>query len=144
MFCPAYTSSSHLFEFISTTNLLKAGFLPQQRLTCRARNRYSNTITNHVSIPTSPGRSTANPDKSLVAAAVETVPAPKNRRGKHGHTVERQHGFFAGDTRIAVLPAATGAELGAFPKANVCTPLKLLTRIIHEAAGESGGIGTNP
>src|SRR5215510_12079314 len=29
--------------------------------------------------PTSPGRSTANPDKRLVVAAVEKVPAPKNR-----------------------------------------------------------------
>jgi hypothetical protein len=45
-------------------------------------------------------------DKSLVVAAVEKVPAPKNRRGKHA--VKRQHGFFAGDARIAVLPAATG------------------------------------
>jgi hypothetical protein len=32
--------------------------------------------------------------------------------------VKRQHGFFAGNARIAVLPAATGAELGAFLKAN--------------------------
>jgi hypothetical protein len=39
--------------------------------------------------PTSPGRSTANPDKSLVVAAVEKVPAPKNRSGKHGHAVRR-------------------------------------------------------
>src|SRR6516225_6973450 len=69
--------------------------------------------------PTSRGRSTANPDKSLVVAAVEKVPAPKNRKGKHGHAVKRQHGFFAGNARIAVLPAATGAELGAFLKANV-------------------------
>jgi hypothetical protein len=34
--------------------------------------------------PTSRGRSTANPDKSLVVAAVEKVPAPKNNKGKHG------------------------------------------------------------
>jgi len=68
--------------------------------------------------PTSPGRSTKNPDKSLVVAAVEKVPAPKNRKGKHGHALKRQHGFFAGGARIAVLPAATGAELGAFLKAN--------------------------
>src|SRR5690242_21770582 len=34
--------------------------------------------------PTSRGRSTANPDKSLVVAAVEKVPAPQNRNGKHG------------------------------------------------------------
>src|SRR6201997_1903655 len=32
--------------------------------------------------PTSLGRSTANPDKSLVVAAVEKVPAPKNKKGK--------------------------------------------------------------
>src|ERR1700674_947331 len=66
---------------------------------------------------TSSGRSTANPNKSLVVAAVEKVPAPKNRSGKHGHAVKRQHGFFAGDARIAVLPAATGGELGGFLKA---------------------------
>jgi hypothetical protein len=53
--------------------------------------------------PTSRGRSTANPDKSLVVAAVEKVPAPKNKKGKHGHAVKRQHGFFAGNARIAVL-----------------------------------------
>jgi hypothetical protein len=63
--------------------------------------------------PASPGRSTGNPDRSLVVAAVEKVPAPKNRTGKHGHAVKRQHGFFAGDARIAVLPAATGPDLGA-------------------------------
>ena len=77
--------------------------------------------------PTSPGRSTASPDKSLVVAAVEKVPAPKNRSGKHGHAVNRQHGFFAGDARIAVLPAATGPELGAFLKANVAANSHLLT-----------------
>ncbi len=69
--------------------------------------------------PSSPGRSTENPDKSLVVVAVEKVPAPKNKKGKHGHAVKRQHGFYAGNARIAVLPAATGAELGAFLKANM-------------------------
>jgi hypothetical protein len=63
--------------------------------------------------PTSRGRSTTSPDKSLVVAAIEKVPAPKSKKGKHGHAVKRQHGFFAGNARIAVLPAATGAELGA-------------------------------
>jgi len=76
---------------------------------------------------TSSGRSTASPDKSLVVAAVEKVPAPKNKEGKHGHAVKRQHGFFAGNARIAVLPAATGAELGAFLKANVAAKSHLLT-----------------
>jgi ISXO2-like transposase domain len=77
--------------------------------------------------PRSPGRSTANPDKSLVVVAVEKVPAPKNPSGQHGHAVKRQHGFFAGDARIAVLPAATGAELGIFLKTNVAANSHLLT-----------------
>jgi hypothetical protein len=58
--------------------------------------------------PASPGRSAAKANKSLVVAAVEKVPAPKNRSRNYGHAVERLHGFFAGDARIAVLPAATG------------------------------------
>src|ERR1700747_1859059 len=58
---------------------------------------------------------------------VEKVPGPKNRSGKHRHAVKRQHGFFAGDARIAVLPAATGTELGAFLKANVAANSHLLT-----------------
>lgn len=77
--------------------------------------------------PASRGRSTKNPNKSLVVVAVEKVPAPKNRMGKHGHAVKRQHGFFAGNARIAVLPTATGAELGAFLKANVAAQSHLLT-----------------
>ena len=74
--------------------------------------------------PKSRGRSTENPNKSLVVAAVEKVPAPKD---KTGHAVKRQHGFFAGNMRIAVLPAANGAELGAFVKANVAAGSHLLT-----------------
>jgi ISXO2-like transposase domain len=77
--------------------------------------------------PTSPGRSTKSPDKSLVVAAVETVPAPKNKQGKHGPAVTRQHGFIAGNARIAVLPTATGAKLGAFLKANVAARSHLPT-----------------
>jgi transposase-like protein len=64
------------------------------------------------------------------------VPAPKNKKGKHGHAVKRQHGFFAGNARIAVLPAATGAELGAFLKANVAAQSHLLT---DGFAGYRGG-----
>ena len=62
-----------------------------------------------------------------MVAAVEKVPAPKSKTGKHGHAVKRQHGFFAGNARIAVLPAATGVELGAFLKANVAAGSHLLT-----------------
>jgi transposase-like protein len=77
--------------------------------------------------PDSPGRSTANPDKSLVVAAVEKVPAPKGKNGNHGHAVKRQHGFFAGNVRIAVLPAASATELGAFLKSNIAAKSHLLT-----------------
>src|SRR6266850_3152723 len=51
----------------------------------------------------------------------------RTRRAKHGHAVKRQHGFFAGNARIAVLPAATGAELGAFLRGNVAAGSHLLT-----------------
>jgi transposase-like protein len=91
--------------------------------------------------PTSPGRSTANPDKSLVVAVVEKVPAPKKRGGKHGHAVKRQHGFFAGNARIAVLPAATGAELGAFLKANVAAKSHLLTDGFAGYRGRDADLG---
>jgi hypothetical protein len=91
--------------------------------------------------PTSRGRSTANPDKSLVAAAVEKVPAPQNKNGKHGHAVKRQHGFYAGNTRIAVLPAATGAELGAFLKDNVAAGSHLLTDGFAGYRGRDAALG---
>ena len=91
--------------------------------------------------PASPGRSTANPDKSLVVVAVEKVPAPRNKKGKHGHAVKRQHGFYAGNARIAVLPAATGAELGAFLKANVKARSHLLTDGFKGYQGRNAALG---
>jgi transposase-like protein len=91
--------------------------------------------------PTSRGRSTASPDKSLVVAAVEKVPAPKNQTGKLGHAIKRQHGFFAGNARIAVLPAATGAELGAFLKANVAAGSHLLTDGFASYRGRDAALG---
>src|SRR5436853_5227795 len=95
--------------------------------------------------PTTRGRSTASPDKSLVVAAVEKVPAPKNKKGEHGHAVKRQHGFFAGNARIAVLPAATGAELGAFLKANVVAGSPLLTvGFAGYRGGDAGACRTIP
>jgi transposase-like protein len=75
----------------------------------------------------SPGRSLKNPHKSLVVAIVEKVPAKRNDAGDFGHAVKRQHGFYAGNARVAVLPAATSAELGAFLRANVVAKSHLLT-----------------
>ena len=60
-------------------------------------------------------------------SCAERIPAPKKRSAKHGHAVRRRHGFFAGDARIAVLPAASGAEQGVFLKANVAANSHLLT-----------------
>src|SRR5260370_988491 len=91
--------------------------------------------------PTSRGRSTASPDKSLVVAAVEKVPAPKNKTGKHRHAVKLQHGFYAGNPRIAVLPAATGVELGAFLKANVAAGSHLLTDGFAAYPGRDAALG---
>jgi transposase-like protein len=90
--------------------------------------------------PNSPGRSTNNPDKSLVVAAVEKVPAPKEKRG---HAIKRQHGFFAGNARIAVLPAANGEELGAFLKANVAAGSHLLTDAFAGYCSEQADLGAH-
>lgn len=77
--------------------------------------------------PGSPGRSLANPNKSLVMLAVEKKPAPKNEHDRHSHALQRQHGFYAGSARIGVLPAASAAELGGFLKDNVAANSHLLT-----------------
>jgi transposase-like protein len=90
--------------------------------------------------PASPGRSTANPNKSLVAIAVEKVVAPKNKNGKYGHAIERQQGFYAGNVRLAVLPAANAVELGAFLKANVAAKSHLLTDGFKGYQGDDTGL----
>jgi hypothetical protein len=66
--------------------------------------------------PKSPGRSTADPDKSLVVAAVEKVPAPKNRSGSTGTPSSASTGFSP------VMPASPccrrqpGPDWGRFSK----------------------------
>ena len=77
----------------------------------------------------------------MVVAAVEKVPAPQNKKGKHRHAVKRQHGFFAGNARIAVLPAATGAELGAFLKESVAAGSHLLTDGFAGYRGRDAALG---
>lgn len=76
---------------------------------------------------TSPGRSLENPNKSLVVAAVEKVPCARTKTGDYGHAVKRQHGFYAGNLRMAVLSAASSAEIGSFLRANVAAKSHLLT-----------------
>src|SRR6201998_681415 len=59
--------------------------------------------------PESRGRGLTDPNKSLMAIAVETVPAsPRQGAGIH------KSRFLSGSARIAVLPAATAADLGGF------------------------------
>ena len=91
--------------------------------------------------PSSPGRSLENPDKSLVVIAVEKVPAPRNENGEYGHAIKRQQGFYAGNARIAVLPAASGAELGAFLRANVEAKSHLLTDGFSGYQGKDAALG---
>ena len=62
--------------------------------------------------PESRGRGLTDPNKSLMAIAVETVP-PSPRRGEG----VKKSQFVAGSARIAVLPAATAADLGALSAA---------------------------
>ena len=62
-------------------------------------------------IQAAPAEGTKNPDKSLVVAAVEKLPAPQEKRD---HAVKRQLGFLAGDARIVVSPAAGGGRTRRF------------------------------
>jgi hypothetical protein len=55
--------------------------------------------------------------------------------------VSRQHGFFAGNARIAVLSAGTGAELGAFLKANGAAGAHLLTDGFAGYGGRDAALG---
>jgi len=72
--------------------------------------------------PESRGRSLSDPNKSLMAIVVETVPATAHQ-GK-GIKASR---FVAGSARIAILPAATAAHLGGFVRSNVKPGARIIT-----------------
>ena len=72
--------------------------------------------------PESRGRSLADPHKSLMAIAVETVPASP----RQGEGIKKSH-FVAGSARIAVLPTATAAELGNFVRRAAKPGARLIT-----------------
>jgi hypothetical protein len=55
--------------------------------------------------------------------------------------VKRQHGFFAGNARIAALPSATSAEFGAFLKENVMAQSHLLTDGFASYRGRDAALG---
>jgi transposase-like protein len=77
--------------------------------------------------PGSRGRSLTDPNKSLMAIAVETVPASP----RQGEGIKKTR-FVAGSARIAVLPAATAAHLGGF----VCSAAKPGARLITDGLKE--------
>src|SRR6516225_9594341 len=72
--------------------------------------------------PESRGRGRTDPNKSLMAIAVETVPASP----RQGEGTKKSH-FVAGSARIAVLPAATAADLGGFVRAVAKPGARIIT-----------------
>ena len=80
--------------------------------------------------PESRGRGLTDPNKSLMAIAVETVPAsprqslPRAKAGGEG--IKKSH-FVAGSARIAVLPAATAADLGGFVRGAAKPGARIIT-----------------
>ena len=59
---------------------------------------------------------------SLMAIAVETVPASP----RQGEGIKKSH-FVAGSARIAVLPAATAADLGGFVRGAAKPGARIIT-----------------
>lgn len=80
--------------------------------------------------PESRGRSLANPNKSLLALAVEKVPA-----GERQGDGLKASGFVAGAARLAVLPAASAEQLGDFVRAAVAPGARLITDAFAGYAG---------
>ena len=72
--------------------------------------------------PESRGRGLTDPNKSLMAIAVETVPASP----RQGEGIKKSH-FVAGNARIAVLPAATAADLGGFVRGAAKPGARIIT-----------------
>jgi transposase-like protein len=72
--------------------------------------------------PASRGRGLTDPNKSLMAIAVETVPASP----RQGEGIKQSH-FVAGSARIAVLPAATAADLGSFVRGAAKPGARIIT-----------------
>ena len=87
--------------------------------------------------PESRGRGLANPNKSLLVLAVQKRPVQAGRGIKGS-------GFVAGRARIAVLPAASAAQLGSFVRAVVKPGAQLLTDNFNGYAGLGGSYRHQP
>ena len=83
--------------------------------------------------PESRGRSLANPNKSLIALAVEKVPATR----RQGEGIKNS-GFVAGSARIDVLPAASAEQLGGFVRNSVKPGARLITDAFKSYDGLAG------
>ena len=57
--------------------------------------------------------------------------------------MQRQHGFYAGSARVAVLPAATASELGGFLKDNVAAKSHLVTDGFAGYQGKKAALGNH-
>lgn len=80
--------------------------------------------------PASRGRGLTDPNKSLMAIAVETVPASPRQslpRAKAGGEGIKKSRFVAGSARIAILPGASAAELGNFVRSNAKPGARIIT-----------------
>ena len=72
--------------------------------------------------PESRGRGLADPNKSLMAIAVEAVPASP----RQGEGIKKSR-FVAGSARIAVLASATAADLGGFVRGAAKPGARIIT-----------------
>ena len=72
--------------------------------------------------PASRGRGLTDPNKSLMAIAVETVPAS----ARQGEGIKKSY-FVAGSARIAILPAVTAADLGGFVRGAAKPGARIIT-----------------
>jgi transposase-like protein len=84
--------------------------------------------------PASRGRGLSDPNKSLMAIAVETIPATARQGKGRGIKASRcvptgqARGLKAhGSARIAVLPSATAADLGGFVRSNAKPGARIIT-----------------
>jgi len=83
--------------------------------------------------PASRGRGLSDPNKSLMAIAVETVPASP----RQGEGIKKSR-FVAGSARIAILPAASAVELGNFVRSNAKPGARIITDGLTSYDGLAG------
>jgi transposase-like protein len=89
--------------------------------------------------PASRGRGLADPNKSLMAIAVETILASP----RQGEGIKKSR-FVAGSARIAILPAATAADLGGFVRSSAKPGARIITDGLKSYGGLADGFRHYP